>query len=64
MKKVWISRRKWKKLEKRVADLEVRVQSQQVNITPLHQMKAALGGVLQSDVHQSQLFEHPAVFLR
>lgn len=25
---MWISRRKWKKLEKRVTDLEVQVQSQ------------------------------------
>lgn len=40
---MWVSRKKWSELEKRVADLERQVQSQHKDdVSPLNTMKAAL----------------------
>lgn len=47
---MWISKKKWVGLEKRIADLEK--EGRQHKTSPLSQMKAALREVLPSDVHQ------------
>lgn len=49
---MWLSKRKLEELERRIADLEDKSRQRETNY--LHQMKAALNKVLQSDVHQDK----------
>lgn len=51
-KKVWISKKKWKRLEKRIADLEMKIQSQQEEISSHKYPYKALKKAFEEASHQ------------